>query len=133
MVHNGHNTWILTANTQGFWMIIDQENDNEEKERMKTLLTFSQFFRDLDHLELDDLTIPDVIKLPNNNNNNSSSNNKNLKKSNGNNGCVSTDQNTTSSSKSSIISNVKVDFCIFKSNIWSSCLIKLLRCGGSAT
>ena len=82
---------------------------------MKTILTMSHTFRDLDHLELDDLTIPDVIKLPNNNNNNNNNNNKNLNNgnANSNNGHVNSDQNSTNSNKSSIISNVKVDFIIF--------------------
>ena len=96
---------------------------NRKMRTMNTILTMSHTFRDLDHLELDDLTIPDVIKLPNNNNNNnnnnnSSSNNKNLNNNinnnaNSNNGYVISDQNSTNSNKSSIISNVKVDFLIF--------------------
>ena len=93
---------------------------NMKTRMMKTILTMSHTFRDLDHLELDDLTIPDVIKLPNNNNNNNNSsnnNNKNLNLNNGNansnNGHVNSDQNSTNSNKSSIISNVKVDFIIF--------------------
>ena len=93
---------------------------NMKTRMMKTILTMSHTFRDLDHLELDDLTIPDVIKLPNNNNNNNNSsnnNNKNLNLNNGNansnNGHVNSDQNSTNSNKSSIISNVKVDFFIF--------------------
>ena len=76
---------------------------------MNTILTISPF-RDLDHLELDDLTIPDVIKLPNINNNNSNKNlNNNINNNaNSNNGYVISDQNSTNSTKSSIISNVKV-------------------------
>ena len=87
---------------------------NMKTRMMKTILTISHTFRDLDHLELDDLTIPDVIKLPNNNNNNNN-NNKNLNNgnANSNNGHVNSDQNSTNSNKSSIISNVKVDFFIF--------------------
>ena len=87
---------------------------NMKTRMMKTILTMSHTFRDLDHLELDDLTIPDVIKLPNNNNNNNN-NNKNLNNgnANSNNGHVNSDQNSTNSNKSSIISNVKVDFFIF--------------------
>ena len=80
--------------------------------------------RDLDHLELEDLTIPDVIKLPNKNNNNSSNNNKdfnnrNINNNNNNNNNAngngySNDENTTKSTKgSNIISNVKVDFFSF--------------------
>ena len=80
---------------------------------MKTILTMSHTFRDLDHLELDDLTIPDVIKLPNNNNNNNNNKNLNNGNANSNNGHVNSDQNSTNSNKSSIISNVKVDFFIF--------------------
>jgi len=75
--------------------------------------------RDLDHLELEDLTIPDVIKLPNKNNNNSSNNNKdfnnrNINNNNNNNnangnGYSKDEENTTKSTKgSNIISNVKV-------------------------
>ena len=80
---------------------------------INTILTISTF-RDLDHLELDDLTIPDVIKLPNINNNNSNKNlNNNINNNaNSNNGYVISDQNSTNSNKSSIISNVKVDFFI---------------------
>ena len=81
--------------------------------------------RDLDHLELEDLTIPDVIKLPNKNNNNSSNNNKDFNNRNNNNnnnnnnnangnGYSNNDENTTKSTKgSNIISNVKVDFFSF--------------------
>ena len=88
---------------------------NMKTRMMKTILTISHTFRDLDHLELDDLTIPDVIKLPNNNNNNNNNNNKNLNNgnANSNNGHVNSDQNSTNSNKSSIISNVKVAFFIF--------------------
>ena len=81
--------------------------------------------RDLDHLELEDLTIPDVIKLPNKNNNNSSNNNKDFNNRNNNNnnnnnnnangnGYSKDEENTTKSTKgSNIISNVKVDFFSF--------------------
>ena len=86
---------------------------NMKTRMMKTILTMSHTFRDLDHLELDDLTIPDVIKLPNNNNNNNNNKNLNNGNANSNNGHVNSDQNSTNSNKSSIISNVKVDFFIF--------------------
>ena len=75
---------------------------------MLKLILETSSFRDLDNLDLDDLTIPDVIKLPNNNNNSSYNNNKNLGNNNNNNvnkGYAISDENN---SKSSIISNVKV-------------------------
>ena len=75
---------------------------------MLKLILETSSFRDLDNLDLDDLTIPDVIKLPNNNNNSSCNNNKNLGNNNNNNvnkGYAISDENN---SKSSIISNVKV-------------------------
>ena len=56
----------------------------------------------MDNLDLDDLTIPDVIKLPNSNKYNNNSNNK----LNSNNNTKETNKNNSSSS--SIISNIKV-------------------------
>ena len=103
---------------------------------LKLILETSSF-RDLDNLDLDDLTIPDVIKLPNNNNNSSCNNNKNLGNNNNNNvnkGYAVSDENN---SKSSIISNVKVVLLISLQNKFTFSsplpLINTFRCVGSAT
>ena len=104
---------------------------------MLKLILETSSFRDLDNLDLDDLTIPDVIKLPNNNNNSSCNNNKNLGNNNNNNvnkGYAVSDENN---SKSSIISNVKVVLLISLQNKFTFSsplpLINIFRCVGSAT